>query len=180
MAYLDKVKLADYTRKEDWLNSISHMVGGGLSVVALLMCCIKSVILRRWDYLLLSFIYGITMIAMYSCSSVYHALRPNNGKKVMRMIDHSMIYPMIAGTITPFALLVIKPVKPVLGWVIFGVAWAVVATMIPLTLTIFEKTKGIDVVMYLALGWLIIISVKTLWEVFSRTGVTRSASFSTA
>lgn len=57
MAYLDKVKLADYTRKEDWLNSISHMVGGGLSVVALLMCCIKSIILRRWDYLLfLSFI----------------------------------------------------------------------------------------------------------------------------
>lgn len=171
MAYLDKVKLADYTRKEDWLNSISHMVGGGLSVVALLMCCIKSIILRRWDYLLLSFIYGITMIAMYSCSSVYHALRPNNGKKVMRMIDHSMIYPMIAGTITPFALLVIKPVKPVLGWVIFAVAWVVVATMIPLTLTIFEKTKGIDVVMYLALGWLIIISIKTLWEVFSRTGV---------
>lgn len=160
MAYLDKVKLADYTRKEDWLNSISHMVGGGLSVVALLMCCIKSIILRRWDYLLLSFIYGITMIAMYSCSSVYHALRPNNGKKVMRMIDHSMIYPMIAGTITPFALLVIKPVKPVLGWVIFAVAWVVVATMIPLTLTIFEKTKGIDVVMYLALGWLIIISIK--------------------
>ena len=135
------------------------------------MCCIKSIILRRWDYLLLSFIYGITMIAMYSCSSVYHALRPNNGKKVMRMIDHSMIYPMIAGTITPFALLVIKPVKPVLGWVIFAVAWVVVATMIPLTLTIFEKTKGIDVVMYLALGWLIIISIKTLWEVFSRTGV---------
>ena len=177
MAYLDKVKLADYTRKEDWLNSISHMVGGGLSIVALLMCCIKSIILRRWDYLLLSFIYGITMIAMYSCSSVYHALRPNNGKKVMRMIDHSMIYPMIAGTITPFALLVIKPVKPVLGWVIFAVAWVVVATMIPLTLTIFEKTKGIDVVMYLALGWLIIISIKTLWEVFSRTGVyTRSHS----
>lgn len=78
----------------------------------------------------------------------------------MRMIDHSMIYPMIAGTITPFALLVIKPVKPVLGWVIFAVAWVVVATMIPLTLTIFEKTKGIDVVMYLALGWLIIISIK--------------------
>ena len=82
MAYLDKVKLADYTRKEDWLNSISHMVGGGLSVVALLMCCIKSIILRRWDYLLLSFIYGITMIAMYSCSSVYHA-----GKACSRLGD---------------------------------------------------------------------------------------------
>ena len=72
MAYLDKVKLADYTRKEDWLNSISHMVGGGLSVVALLMCCIKSIILRRWDYLLLSFIYGITMIAIRALRFTTH------------------------------------------------------------------------------------------------------------
>lgn len=170
MAYLDNVKLADYTRKEDWLNSISHIVGGGLSVVALIMCCVKSIILKRWDYFWLSVVYGLTMIGMYTCSSVYHALKPNNGKKVMRMIDHSMIYPMISGTITPYALLIIKPVKPVLGWIIFGIAWAVCAVIIPLTLTVFEKTKAIGMVLYLALGWMIIICVKTLLQVFSLTG----------
>lgn len=68
-------------------------------------------------------------------------IAPQQRQKVMRMIDHSMIYPMIAGTITPFALLVIKPVKPVLGWVIFAVAWVVVATMIPLTLTILKRQR---------------------------------------
>lgn len=170
MAYLDQIKLADYTRREDWLNSISHIVGGGLAVVALLMCCVKSILLHRWDFFIISLVYGLTTIAMYACSSVYHALRPNNGKKIMRMIDHSMIYPMIAGTITPFALLVIRPVKPALGWIIFGVAWAVVAVIIPLTLTLFEKTKAIGMVLYLALGWMIIISIKTLLEVFSFTG----------
>lgn len=111
MGYLDKIKLANYTRSEDWLNSISHMVGGGLSVIALILCLVRAIVVRRWDYALLGLVYGLTMIAMYSCSSVYHALRPNRGKKAMRMVDHAMIYPMIAGTISPVAVLVIVPVQ---------------------------------------------------------------------
>ena len=170
MGYLDKIKLANYSRAEDWLNSISHMVGGGLSVLALLLCLIRAIVARRWDYAVLSLIYGFTMLAMYSCSSVYHALRPNRGKKAMRMVDHAMIYPMIAGTITPFAVLVIAPVKPVLGWVIVAVAWVTVAAAVPITLTLFNKTKVVQMVLYLALGWMIIVAVKTLWECFDRTG----------
>lgn len=170
MAGLDKIKLATYSRGEDWLNSISHMVGGGLSVIALLLCLIRAIVVRRWDYAWTGIIYGLTMIFMYTCSSVYHALRPNRGKKAMRMVDHAMIYPMISGTITPFAILVIVPINPVLGWVIFGVAWAVVALAVPLTLTMFEKTKALQMVLYLALGWMIIVAVKTLWESFSRPG----------
>ncbi|MGN0520069.1 MAG: hemolysin III family protein [Candidatus Fimenecus sp.] len=170
MGYLDKIKLANYSRAEDWLNSISHMVGGGLSVLALILCLIRAIVARRWDYAILSLIYGFTMIAMYSCSSVYHALRPNRGKKAMRMVDHAMIYPMIAGTITPFAVLVIVPVKPVLGWVIVAVAWVTVAAAVPITLTLFNKTKVVQMVLYLALGWMIIVAIKTLWECFDRTG----------
>ncbi len=171
MSHLDSIKLADYTRSEDWLNSISHIVGGGLSIVALILCLIRAYMARRWDWAIISFVYGATMIAMYSCSSVYHALRPNNGKRAMRMVDHSMIYPMIAGTITPFALLVIRPVNAVAGWVIFGIAWAVVAAAVPITLTLFNKTKVVQMVLYLALGWMIIFAVKTLWSCFSHTGI---------
>ena len=170
MGYLDKIKLASYSRSEDWLNSISHMVGGGLSVIALILCLVRAILARRWDYALLGLVYGLTMIAMYACSSVYHALRPNRGKRAMRLVDHAMIYPMIAGTITPFAVLVIVPVRPVLGWVIFGVAWAVVAAAVYITLTLFNKTKVVQMILYLALGWMIIVAVKTLWEHFDRTG----------
>lgn len=170
MGYLDKIKLADYTRAEDWLNSISHMVGGGLSVVALLLCLIRAIVVRRWDYAILGLVYGLTMIAMYSCSSVYHALRPNRGKKAMRMVDHAMIYPMIAGTISPIAVLVIVPVRPVLGWVVFGVAWAVVAAAVPITLTLFNKTKVTQMILYLALGWMIIVALRVLLQSFDRTG----------
>ena len=146
------------------------MVGGGLSVLALLLCLIRAGMAHRWDYAILSLIYGLTMIAMYTCSSVYHALLPNRGKKAMRLVDHAMIYPMIAGTITPFAVLVIVPVKPVLGWAIVAVAWVTVAAAVPITLTLFNKTKAIQMVLYLALGWMIIAAISVLWNHFSRTG----------
>lgn len=170
MGYLDKIKLANYTRSEDWLNSISHMVGGGLSIIALVLCLVRAIVVRRWDYALLGLVYGITMIAMYSCSSVYHALRPNRGKKAMRMVDHAMIYPMIAGTISPIAVLVIVPVRPALGWAVFGVAWAVVAAAVPITLTLFNKTKVTQMILYLALGWMIIVALRVLLQTFDRTG----------
>ena len=170
MGYLDKIKLANYTRSEDWLNSISHMVGGGLSVIALILCLVRAIVVRRWDYALLGLVYGLTMIAMYSCSSVYHALRPNRGKKAMRMVDHAMIYPMIAGTISPVAVLVIVPVHPALGWAVFGVAWAVVAAAVPITLTLFNKTKVTQMILYLALGWMIIVALRVLLQTFDRTG----------
>ena len=170
MGYLDKIKLASYSRGEDWLNSISHMVGGGLSVIALILCLVRAIVVRRWDYALLGLVYGLTMIAMYSCSSVYHALRPNRGKKAMRMVDHAMIYPMIAGTISPVAVLVIVPVHPALGWAVFGVAWAVVAAAVPITLTLFNKTKVTQMILYLALGWMIIVALRVLLQTFDRTG----------
>ena len=170
MGYLDKIKLANYTRSEDWLNSISHMVGGGLSVIALILCLVRAIVVRRWDYALLGLVYGLTMIAMYSCSSVYHALRPNRGKKAMRMVDHAMIYPMIAGTISPVAVLVIVPGHPALGWAVFGVAWAVVAAAVPITLTLFNKTKVTQMILYLALGWMIIVALRVLLQTFDRTG----------
>jgi len=170
MGYLDKIKLANYTRSEDWLNSISHMVGGGLSIIALVLCLVRAIVVRRWDYALLGLVYGLTMIAMYSCSSVYHALRPNRGKKAMRMVDHAMIYPMIAGTISPVAVLVIVPVRPALGWAVFGVAWAVVAAAVPITLTLFNKTKVTQMILYLALGWMIIVALRVLLQTFDRTG----------
>lgn len=88
----------------------------------------------------------------------------------MRMVDHAMIYPMIAGTISPVAVLVIVPVHPALGWAVFGVAWAVVAAAVPITLTLFNKTKVTQMILYLALGWMIIVALRVLLQTFDRTG----------
>lgn len=168
---LGKVALADYTREEDWLNSISHMVGGAFGVLAMIMIFIRAGFAHRWDYAIWGFIYCFCMIAMYTCSAVYHALLPNNGKRAMRLVDHAMIFPMIAGTITPYAVLVIAPVNPVLGWTFFGVAWGVVALGVPLTLTLFNQTKGLQMTLYLVLGWMVVGFFGILWNHFSRAGL---------
>ncbi len=168
---LASVKLADYTRTEDWLNSISHMVGAGFGVIAFVLLMIRAYVAQRVDYVFLGFLYSFCMIAMYTCSAVYHALLPNDGKRAMRMVDHAMIFPMIAGTISPYAVLVIAPVNPALGWTFFGVAWAVVALGVPLTMTLFNKTKVLQMVLYLTLGWLVVAFFGILWNHFSRTGL---------
>ena len=170
MSKLEKIALPDYTRKEDWLNSISHMVGGGLSIIATLLCLFRAYQARSWAFAAVAVLYGFCMVAMYSCSSVYHALRPNNGKRAMRKVDHAMIFPMIAGTITPYARFVIMPVNKTFGLIILIVAWVVVAAAIPLTIVIFNQTKVVQMILYLALGWMVIFSIKILWTCFDRTG----------
>ncbi|MEG0546997.1 MAG: hemolysin III family protein [Oscillospiraceae bacterium] len=170
MAYLDKVALAKYSRAEDWINSISHMIGVPFTLIATILCLVKAFKLRSWQYAVLAVVYGITMLAMYSCSSVYHALRPNKGKKVMRMIDHSMIFPMIAGTITPYAILIIVPHNPILGWAVFAVAWVSVIVGISFTMTMFAKTQWLQLTLYLAVGWVVIVAFKVLFTYLDRTG----------
>lgn len=163
MSKLDKIKLANYTRTEDWINSISHMVGGGLSIVAMLLCLIKAYLARSWAYAFAAIIYGLTMTAMYSCSAVYHALRQNNGKRAMRMVDHSMIYLMIAGTITPIAWLVLLPADFKAGVAVLCVSWVTVVVAMFMTFFFFNSTKVIQMILYLALGWMIVLCMRTLW-----------------
>ena len=168
---LTSIKLANYSRTEDWLNSISHMVGGGFGILAFILLMVRAYMTRRWDYALLGLLYSFCMVAMYTCSAVYHALHNNNGKRAMRLVDHAMIFPMIAGTISPYAILVIAPINPVLGWVFFGVSWAVVAAAVPLTITLFNQTKVLQQVLYIALGWLVVCFFGILWKHFDRTGL---------
>lgn len=171
MGYLDKVHLVNYTRKEDWMNSISHMVGGGACFVYLTLCIYRAIEFHSWKIAAIGFIYCVCMLFMFSCSAVYHGLRPNKGKKVMRMVDHSMIFLAIAGTMTPYAVFVLLPIKAWVGWTMIGVAWGAVAVGISLTMTLFEKTKWLQMVLYIAVGWSTILTIKYLYEYFPRNGL---------
>lgn len=171
MSRLDKIDLVNYSRGEEWLNSISHMVGGAFAVLATVLCVARSIALSRWDYLILSIVYGITMIAVYTCSAVYHALRNNNGKRAMRIVDHAMIYPMIAGTITPFAVVVVVPLNAFLGWGLFIAIWLTVAVGMSITFALFNKTKVLQMVLYLALGWSVLVTFVVLWKNFDHNAI---------
>ena len=84
--YLDKIPFVKYSRTEEWISSISHMAGGGFAVCAFVLCLVKGIMRRNPWYIVTAIVYSLTMVAMYSCSAVYHGLYNNNGKKAKSFV----------------------------------------------------------------------------------------------
>ena len=97
---------------------------------------------------------------MYVSSTLYHALAHNRAKRVFRMLDHSGIYLLIAGTYTPFTLGVLR--GP-MGWTMFGLIWVLAIGGILMKATIGYKHPKLSAALYLAMGWLALIAIKSLW-----------------
>ena len=171
MSRLDSIKLVDYSRKEDWVNSITHIIGAVFALVVTVLCIARGITLNRVDYVVLSLIYGITMLSVFVCSSVYHGLRPNNAKKVMRVVDHAMINFMIVGTITPYMVLAVAPINPIMGWTLLIACWVASTTAVVITFTLFNKTKVIQMVLYMVIGWSSFMTVFVLWKHFSKDAI---------
>lgn len=171
MSRLDSIKLVDYSRKEDWVNSITHIIGAVFALVVTILCVARGITLNRVDYVVLSLIYGITMLSVFVCSSVYHGLRPNNAKKVMRVVDHAMINFMIVGTITPYMVLAVAPLNPIMGWTLLIACWVAAITAVVITFTLFNKTKVIQMVLYMVIGWSSFMTVFVLWKHFSKDAI---------
>ena len=162
--------LPDYTRGEETFNTVSHIVGGGLSVVALVVCLIVSALHRSAWAVVSSAIYGASLIALYTVSSVYHGMRPGLGKKVMQVLDHCTIYLLIAGTYTPIVLCAIRPVHPGWGWALFGVVWGLAAMAAVFTAIDLKKYASLSMACYIGMGWCIVVALKPTLECLSLPG----------
>ena len=171
MSRLDSIKLVDYSRKEDWVNSITHIIGAVFALIVTVLCVARGITLNRVDYVVLSLIYGITMLSVFVCSSVYHGLRPNNAKKVMRVVDHAMINFMIVGTITPSMVLAVAPINLVMAYSLLIACWIAAITAVVITFTLFNKTKVIQMVLYMVIGWSSFMTVFVLWKHFSKDAI---------
>ena len=155
-------KLPVYTVGEERMNMITHIVGGGFGVLILLAAVLLGALRREAWTVVTGAIYGVSMIALYTVSSVYHGLRAGTAKKVMQVIDHCTIYLLIAGTYTPILLVSIRPVYPVLAWTIFGIQWGLTALAVVLNAIDLKKFSVISMVLYIAMGWCIIIAIKPM------------------
>jgi len=131
--------LPDYTRGEELMNMITHIVGGALGIVVLLSCVIQAALRDNFFGILSCTIYGTTFITMFTISSVYHGLTPGMGKKVMQVIDHCTIYFLIAGTYSAVVLSAIRPLYPTLGWGLFIFEWTL--ALLAATLTAIDLKK---------------------------------------
>lgn len=156
--------LPDYTKGEEIFNMVSHIVGGGLGIVALTLCVIFSALRGDPWAVVGSSIYGASLIALYSMSSIYHGLKPGFAKKVMQVLDHCTIYFLIAGTYTPILLCSIREVAPGTAWVLFGTVWGICAIAAVFTAIDLHKYAVLSMICYIGMGWCIVFAAKTAIE----------------
>jgi hemolysin III len=154
---------------EEIANSILHGIGAMLAVAGLVL-----LVLRGNGYL--GGVYGgatavtayviftAAMICMFLASTLYHAIQHAGTKRIFRIFDHSAIYLFIAGTYTPFCLLALKGAW---GWAVFGAEWGLAILGIILYSVNFRFLKKIELVVYLLMGWAIVISVFPLVKAVS-------------
>lgn len=163
-------QLPDYTKGEEIFNMVTHIVGGGFAVVALVVAVVYSALYGTAWGVVSSSIYGATLIIMYSISSVYHGLKPSTAKKVMRIIDHCDIYFLIAGTYTPILLCSIRPTNPAIAWTIFGVEWGLTALAATLNAIDLKKFEKLSMACYIGMGWCIVAVGKATIEALTMDG----------
>lgn len=171
---MKRIKLSDrilptYSRGEDIFNMVSHIVGGALGCIALVLCIIFASIHENYYGIISGIIYGISLIILYTMSSIYHGLKPyRKAKKVFQIMDHCSIFLVIAGTYTPFALCTIREVSTMLGWTIFGIIWGLAILGIVLNSIDLHRYKVFSMICYLLMGWLIVFKISI---VISKLGI---------
>ena len=161
-------KITYYEPKEEKLNVISHGIGLVLSIVALvLLVTFSSLKGSAWHIVSFS-IYGASLILLYSASTFYHYAKNPKLRHRLNIFDHSAIYVLIAGTYTPFTLVVLNGW---VGWTIFGVSWGLALAGIILKFFFTGKYDKISTFAYVLMGWLIIFALKPLVTSFSFDGL---------
>ncbi|UNY97506.1 hemolysin III family protein [Zhouia spongiae] len=157
----------DQTKKEELWNAVSHSIGIILGVIGFVFLLIFDT--QKTAYSTLSIVlYASTVIILFSASTIYHAISDIELKTIWRKIDHISIYLLIAGTYTPVSLITLEKGS---GWLIFWIVWgiAVMGTILKIFFT--GRFEVISLVLYLAMGWLIVFDLKDLVANISADGL---------
>lgn len=144
---------------DEWANSLSHGVGLFLSLVGFSFLLLIALESSEWSRKISLIVYGVTLVLLYTTSTLYHSFRTQKIKLLFRKLDHCAIYLLIAGTYTPFTLL---PLKGFWGWLLFGMVWGLAALGIVFKLFYVHRFKRLSTMIYLFMGWLILIAAEPL------------------
>lgn len=165
---MKRIKLADrvlptYTKGEEIFNMTSHILGGLLGIVATILCPIMAAMHHNIYGIVSGVIFGVSLIVLYTMSSIYHGLSPKlKAKKVFQILDHCAIFLLIAGSYTPFCLCTLRQYDSTIGWGIFGIIWAMALLGITFNAIDLKKYKIFSMVCYLLMGWCILIKASLL------------------
>lgn len=151
----------EQTKAEEITNAIIHGIGAGLSISALTILLIFGSIYGNVWHVVSFAIYGTTLILLYVSSTLYHSFPKGRWKNIFHVIDHSSIFLLIAGTYTPITLTALRGPW---GWSLFATVWAIALAGIILKLVWFDRFKMLSLILYAAMGWLIIIAIRPLLD----------------
>ena len=161
-------KLSHYSATEERINIVSHALGLFLSVVALVLL-VRHASINGDIWHVVSFsVFGVSLMVLYAASTVYHSAKNSQFRKKMRIVDHASIYILIAGTYTPFTLVILNGFA---GWMIFGITWGMAVTGIVLKLFYTGRYDAISTLMYVFMGWIIVFAVEPLIDNLSSDGL---------
>jgi hemolysin III len=150
----------EHTRGEEIANSVSHGVGFLAAVAASPVLIFSAVQQGSSAGIVGASVFAVTMVLLYLTSSLYHALARNKAKRVFQVLDHGAIFLLIAGTYTPFTLGVLRGAW---GWTLFGIVWGIAVAGVVLKSIGGVRYQKLSTILYLAMGWIIIIAVKPLY-----------------
>jgi hemolysin III len=157
-----------YPPAEERINIASHAIGLLLSVAGLLALVTRALLQGDALHLVSFSVFAVSMIALYTASTAYHTARDPVLRGRLRTVDHAMIYVLIAGTYTPFALVTLQGAA---GWILFGVIWGMALAGIVLKLFFTGRYDLFSTLMYVFMGWLIVFFIKPMIAQFPAAGL---------
>lgn len=157
-----------YSQLEEKWNIITHGFGLLLSIVGLPFLIIKATRFNDFWQSASIYIFGFSMIILYAASTFYHASKEAKLRRRLNIFDHAAIFVLIAGTYTPFTIIVLDGAT---GWVLFGLTWGFALTGIIIKLFFTGKYDKLSTVMYVLMGWQIVFAFKPLMNNLPSTGL---------
>jgi hemolysin III len=156
------------TASEELVNVITHAIGAALGIAGLSALVMGAA--RHGDpWRLVSFsIYGATLVVLYLASVFYHGARSPRAKRFLQFFDHAAIYLLIAGTYTPFTLV---SMRGPWGWTMFGLIWGLAIAGILLNVFFFGRLGFVSTILYLLMGWIVVIAIKPVMDAVSLRGL---------
>jgi len=166
---MTQVKTAKfYSPLEESINIYSHVLGIILGAVGLIFLTLRAIHYGNAWHITSAIIFGISLIVLYTASSLYHAAKDPIIRSRLRIFDHASIYVIIAGTYTPFALITLHGT---VGWIIFGVTWGMALMGIILKLFFTGRFRILSTSMYVLMGWIIVFAINPLIDNLSAEGM---------
>lgn len=153
---------------EEIANSITHALGILFSITGMIVLMLSSSESGNAWRIISCAVFGMTLILLYTASTLYHGIQNPRAKSFMRIMDHSTIFLLIAGTYTPFMLVNLRGPW---GWSLFGVVWGLALFGIFVQTALLRQWVGLSVALYVIMGWAIVVAVKQMLVAVAPSGM---------